>query len=42
MLHSLDPWRLAAAEQLTYCSKSLLVALAMMHGKMSIEDVRGC
>ena len=35
---ALDHWHLAATEQLTAVSKSLLVALAAMHGRLGVAD----
>ena len=34
----MDPWRLAAIEQLTYSGKSLLLALALSHGRLSLQE----
>ena len=34
----LDPWRLAAVEQLTYSGKSLLLALALSAGRLTLKE----
>ncbi len=34
----LDPWHLAAVEQLTYCGKSLLVALAASKRRVGVQE----
>jgi ATP synthase F1 complex assembly factor 2 len=34
----LDPWRLAAVEQLTYSGKSLLLALALSAGRLNLKE----
>jgi ATP synthase F1 complex assembly factor 2 len=36
LLEGLDPWELAAVEQLTYGGKSLLLALALLRGLISL------
>ncbi|GAX80403.1 hypothetical protein CEUSTIGMA_g7842.t1 [Chlamydomonas eustigma] len=38
LLTSLDCWHLAAVEQLTYCGKSLLLALALARGKLGLKE----
>ena len=34
----LDPWRLAAMEQLVSSSKSLVIAAALLRGRLSVAD----
>lgn len=34
----LDPWHLAAIEQLVTTSKSLVIAAAVLHGRLSVAD----
>ena len=34
----LDPWRLAAVEQLTYSGKSLLLAFALSAGRLTLKE----
>lgn len=34
----MDPWRLAAVEQLTYSGKSLLLAMALVHGQVGLRE----
>eukprot|EP00798_Chlamydomonas_sp_ICE-L_P028981 gene28981-32169_t len=38
VLEGLDPWHLAATEQITAVSKSLLVAMASMHGHVGVDE----
>lgn len=34
----LDPWRLAAMEQLVSTSKSLVIAAALLHARLSVAE----
>ncbi|KAF8580674.1 ATP12-domain-containing protein [Ramaria rubella] len=38
VLNSLDAWQLAATERAVYASKSLIIALALTRGRLSIEE----
>lgn len=38
LLSSLDPWRLAAVEQLTYAGKSLILALCILKGRVGLKE----
>jgi ATP synthase F1 complex assembly factor 2 len=37
-LEKLDSWKLAAVERATYTTKSLIIALALVHGRISAEQ----
>ncbi|KIJ37704.1 hypothetical protein M422DRAFT_76024 [Sphaerobolus stellatus SS14] len=38
VLESLNPWELAAVERAVYATKSLLIALALVKGRLSVEE----
>jgi len=38
LFSEMDPWKLAAVEQLTYSGKSLILALAIVHGRIGLQE----
>ncbi|KAI5123323.1 hypothetical protein M0805_009344 [Coniferiporia weirii] len=38
VLESLDEWQLAAMERATYTTKSFIIALALVHGRVNVEQ----
>ncbi|KAI0260999.1 ATP12-domain-containing protein [Gloeopeniophorella convolvens] len=38
VLQGLDPWQMAAMERATYTTKSFVIALALVHGRLTAEE----